>query len=144
MSQGIIWLIAIVVFLVLEAVTYQLVSIWFAIGAVGGLIAYVCGAGFYLQFGIFVILSVVLLAALRPVSLRLVKNRKIKTNADSLEGKTVLITSEVDNLKGTGQGKIDGMVWTVRSAKPGEVISEGATARVVKIEGVKIIAEKID
>ena len=140
MPMGVIWLIGIVIFLVIEAVSYQIVSVWFALGAIGGLIAYVCGAGFYVQIIVFVALSVILLAALRPLSMKLFNKNRIKTNADSFIGGTVLITQEVNNIKETGQGKISGTVWTVRSDN-GAVIPEGAVAKVLRIEGVKLIVE---
>ena len=38
MEQAVIWILGIIAFIILEAVTYQLVSIWFAIGALGGMI----------------------------------------------------------------------------------------------------------
>lgn len=142
-QPGVIWLIAVVVFMIVEAVTYQMVSIWFACGAMGGLIAYVCGAKTGIQIGIFIILSVVLLALLRPVSIKLAKNRKFKSNAAGLEGKNILITQEVNNIEGAGQGKISGMVWTVRTADDGVIIPAGELAKIVKIEGVKLIVEKI-
>ena len=55
----IIWLIGIILFVILEAVTYQLVSIWFAIGAAGGLVAAMCGADFNIQMTVFVTVSVI-------------------------------------------------------------------------------------
>ena len=142
-SMGVIWLIGIVVFLVLEGVSYQIVSVWFAAGAIGGLLAYVCGAPVWLQITIFIVLSLLMLAALRPLSVRLLGKHKIRTNADSLVGKSVLITQEVDNIKGTGQGKVDGMTWTVRS-ETGENIPSGEVVKVLKIEGVKLIVERND
>lgn len=139
-QPGIMWLIAVAVFVVIEALTYQLVSIWFAIGAAGALVAFVCGAGLPVQIAVFVVVSVVMLAALRPASMKLVSKRRIKTNADELEGKTVLITEEVNNLMGTGAGRVGGMVWTVRSESD-EVIPVGSSAKIVRIEGVKLIVE---
>ena len=141
-SMGLVWLIGIIVFMVLEGVSYQIVSVWFAAGAMGGLLAYVCGAPVWLQIAIFIVLSLVMLAALRPISVRLLGKHKIRTNADSLVGKSVLITQDVDNIKGTGQGKIDGMTWTVRS-ETGETIPSGEVAKILKIEGVKLIVERM-
>lgn len=141
-SMGIIWLIAVVAFIILEAVTYQIISIWFVIGAIGGLIAYLSGAGFEIQMVVFIAVSALLLAVLRPLSMKLLKSKDLKTNADSLIGKNILITQEVSNIKGTGQGKINGMAWTVRGVTD-EVIHAGETAKIKDIEGVKLIAEKI-
>ncbi|MBD9026133.1 MAG: NfeD family protein, partial [Clostridiales bacterium] len=49
MEQAVIWILGIIAFIILEAVTYQLVSIWFAIGALGGMIAAFSGVNFYVQ-----------------------------------------------------------------------------------------------
>ena len=136
-----VWLIGIIVFLILEGVTYQLVSIWFAVGAAGGLIASVMGARFNIQMTVFLAISIVLLLCLRPVSKKLLKTKKEKTNIDSLIGKDVLITKEVNNLLGNGEGKVGGMHWTVRNAD-NEVIPEGETVTVEKVEGVKLIVKR--
>ncbi len=141
-GTDILWLAAVAGFVILEAVTYQMLSIWFVFGAIGGLIASLCGAGFYVQMGIFLFISIVLLATLRPVSMRLVKKQDFKSNADGLIGKNVLITEDVSNIKGTGQGKVDGMVWTVRGTTD-EPIMAGETVKIKKIEGVKLIVEQL-
>lgn len=138
MDLNIIWILAVVAFVILEAVTYQLVSIWFVFGAVSGMIAAVCGANFYIQMAVFIIVSLIFLAVLRPVSMKLVKRQDFKTNADGLLGENVLITQEVSNIKGTGQGKVNGMVWTVRSDDD-ETVPVGTVAEIKRIEGVKLI-----
>lgn len=135
----IIWLLGIIVFVVLEAVTYQMVSIWFALGAVGGLIASLAGGNFTVQFVLFLVLSAIFIVCLRPFSKKLIKNKKVNTNIDSLYGKDVLILSDTNALEGTG--KVDGMVWTVRSID-GQNITKGTTAKVEKIEGVKLIVKR--
>lgn len=136
-----IWLAGIIVFVILEAVTYQLVSIWFAIGALGGLIAEILGARFNIQMTVFIALSVILLLCLRPVSKRLIKNKRVNTNVDSLIGENVLITKEVNNTEGTGEGKINGMVWSVKSAD-GTVIPEGEIAEVEYVRGVRLVVKR--
>ncbi len=140
-NTNLIWLIGVIVFMILEAATYQLVSVWFAFGAIGGLIASVLGGGFYTQAIVFIVISALCLIILRPLSIKLMKNQNIKTNTDSLIGKMVLITEEVDNNAGKGQGKINGSVWSVRSAD-GSDIPVGESVKIIKIEGVKLIVEK--
>lgn len=135
------WLIAIIAFIVLEAVTYQLVSVWFVIGSLGGLVAAALGASFGVQIAAFVILSALMLAVLRPLSMKLLKPKGLKTNVDGLIGGDVLITENVSNIEGTGKGKINGMTWTVRS-ESGEDIPENSVATVSRIEGVKLIVTK--
>lgn len=137
---GIIWLVAVIAFIILEASTYQMVCVWFIVGSIGGMIASMLGAGFWVQMTVFLVVSIVLLVLMRPLAMKRLNSHKVKTNADSLIGKKVLITETVDNTKATGQGKIDGSVWTVRSVD-GSVIEEGTVAEIKKIEGVKLIVE---
>ena len=135
------WLIAVIAFIVLEAVTYQLVSVWFVIGSLAGLLAAALGANLMAQIAVFVIVSALMLAVLRPLSMKLLKPKGLKTNTDRLIGEDVLITKNVNNIQETGQGKIKGMTWTVRS-ETGEDIPENSVATVTRIEGVKLIVKK--
>lgn len=135
-----IWLFAIAAFLVLEAVTYQLVSVWFAAGCIGGLIAASLDAGLYAQLAVFAVVSAAALLLLRPLTVKLIKPKGLRTNADGLIGKEVLITKDVSNIGETGEGRVSGMTWTVRSEN-GENIPKGTVAQVVRIEGVKLIVK---
>lgn len=137
----IIWLIGIILFVILEAVTYQLVSIWFAIGAAGGLVAAMCGADFNIQMTVFVAVSVIALLCLRPLSKKAIKTNEVKTNVDSLIGREVLITQEVNNIQASGKGIVAGMDWTVRSADD-TVITKDEVVLVEKVEGVKLIVKR--
>lgn len=133
----ILWLAAVIVFIILEAVTYQMISVWFIIGSVGALIASLLGAEFWLQMVIFVALSLVLLVMFRPFAVKRLKT-DFKTNADAAVGKKVTITQAVDNTKGTGEAKLDGLVWSVRT-QDGNTLDVGEVAEVKRIEGVKLI-----
>lgn len=142
MTIGALWFIAIVGFLILEGVTYQLVSIFLAIGAVGGLVMYMLGFEFVPQMIVFLAISVLMLCLLRPISVRMMKKSKeFKTNADSLIGQRVYITKEVNNIAGVGEGKVNGAEWTVRSADD-STIPEGTIAIIERIEGVKLIVRQ--
>lgn len=138
---GIVWIVALVMFVIAEAVTYQLITIWFAIGALGALLASIAGAEVSTQITVFLALSIATLLLLRPISKQYLKNKFEKTNVESLVGMDVLITEDVNNVVGAGKGKIRGMEWTVRSAD-NSTICAGETAVVKKIEGVKLIASK--
>ena len=105
MNLGVIWIIAIIVFAVLEAVTYQLISTWFAIGSVGGLVAYLLGFDFNVQMTVFLVLSIITLCCLRPLSVKKLKPKGLKTNTENIIGKEVLITETVDNTKECGKGR---------------------------------------
>ena len=138
--MGLLWLLAVVVFLVMESLTYQMVSIWFVFGAIAGIIGYYLGGGFFVQFSVFIAVSLLLLILFRPIAMKMLKNQDFKSNADGLIGKGVLITEDIDNINGKGKGKINGMEWTVRS-ETSEEIKAGSIVQVKRIEGVKLIVE---
>ena len=139
--QGLVWVIGIVVFLLLEAATYQFICIWFAGGALGALIFWAFGLGMNVQISAFFIVSAILLILTRPLVKKITANRRIKTNVDVIPGKVCLVTEEINNLSESGKAKLDGMEWTARS-KNGEVIKEGSTAEVVEVSGVKLIVKE--
>lgn len=139
--QGIVWVIGIVVFLLLEAATYQFICIWFAGGALGALISWALGAGMNVQISVFFIVSAILLVLTRPFVRKITESRKIKTNVEVIPGKICLVTEEINNFSETGKAKLDGMEWTARS-KNGEVIKEGSKAEVVEVSGVKLIVKE--
>lgn len=134
----IIWAAAIVLFAVLEGVTAQLVSIWFVLGAVAGLISAFCSAPVILQVIIFIAVTVIALIATRPLVKKFINTKAEKTNADRCIGSEAMVIEEINNLIPTGQVKINGAVWSARSAD-GAVIPKDTIVTVDKIEGVKLI-----
>lgn len=143
MSMPIVWLGAIVLFLVVEAAVPGLVSIWFAFGALAALISALLNAPFWLQFVWFIAVSVAALAMTRPLARKYVNAKVQPTNADMLIGRECLVTETIDNLHGTGAVRVGGKVWTARSDSDGPTIKNGAMARVLRIEGVKLIVEAV-
>ena len=139
----IIWLALLIVFAITEGVTVALVSIWFMGGALAALIAALCGAELWVQVVLFFAVSILLLLCLRPLSKRLIKQKKVATNADSNIGKEAVVTERIDNLQGSGAVRISGVEWSARSAD-GSEIEKGAVVRVLRIEGVKVCVERAD
>ena len=137
----ILWLILLVAFAIVEGVTVSLVSVWFIGGAAAALIAALCGAEVWLQVVLFFGVSIVLLLCLRPLSKRLLKQKKVSTNADSNIGKEAIVTEEIDNLQGKGAVKIAGVEWSARS-EDGSVIEKDAVVRILRIEGVKVCVQR--
>ena len=103
-----LWIAAIVVFGVVEAVTAGLVSIWFVPGAVAGLIAAMAGAGLLIQLVLFLAVSAAALAATRPLVKKLSAGRAVPTNADRVLGRTARVTETIDNDSASGAVYVDG------------------------------------
>lgn len=131
------WLSMMVVFLAVEAATMPLISLWFAAGAMAALVVTLLGGGTGLQWATFLLVSVISLAALRPLVRRHLKPGITDTNIDSIIGSVGIVTAPVDNVTASGQVKLGAMVWTARSTS-GEPIAEGTRIKVDRIEGVKV------
>ena len=134
---SILWLVLLVVFLAAEAATVSMVSLWFAVSALVALLVALLGGPGWLQGTLFLVISAVLLALLRPLVKRYVTPRITATNVDSVIGSTGLVTTAIDNVSAVGQVKLGAMEWTARSTS-GQLIPVGTRVRVDKIEGVKV------
>lgn len=138
------WLIACIGLFVLEAVTVNLVSVWFALGALGALIVAFVGGALWLQIIVFFVVTILTLIATRPLVKKYFnKSQHQPTNADTLIGKICVVTEDIDNVAATGQATCLGQVWTARSLG-GETIKKGSKARVDSIHGVKLIVEAVE
>lgn len=137
----IVWLALLIIFAVAEAATVGLTSVWFAIGSLGALVCALAGGNIWLQLGIFIVLSLVCLVALRPLAKKYLNTRVEPTNADRVIGQEARVIQDIDNIQGTGAVTIGGVTWTARSEHD-TPIPAGAMVRVLRIEGVKVMVEK--
>ncbi len=141
MINTIFWVVALIAFVVIEASTSVLVSIWFACGALAAIVATALGAGTITQIIVFVVVSAVCVFALRKYALKNIKSVDAKTNLDRIIGQDVIITQTVDNAKRTGTAVINDVEWKVTS-EDSQIINEGEHALVTHIDGVKLVVKK--
>lgn len=139
-NATVIWFVLLIVFGVTEAVTVQLVSVWFAIGSLGALIASFSGASISAQVTVFIIVSIICIVATRPTVKKLHSKSIQSTNADRCIGQDAVVIEEIDNMNSTGQVKVNGNVWTARSEN-NEIIPKESIVKIIKIEGVKLIVK---
>ena len=135
--EAIFWLAAMVIFIIAEATTVTLVSIWFAVGALGAILIDLLGGGLTLQVTVFLALAIVLLIFLRGAVRKHFAPRITRTNVDSVIGATGIVVTPVNNIAALGQVQINGVEWSARSTD-GTHIGAGALVKVDKIEGVKV------
>jgi membrane protein implicated in regulation of membrane protease activity len=138
MPEIVIWLAAVIILLIIEAATVNLVTIWFAIGGAASLIAAIVGLGLWVQILLFVIVSAAALVFTRPILKKFVSPHHQATNADRVLGKPCVVTEQIDNDAGHGAVSCLGKIWTARSYD-GCIIPIGAKVVARSIEGVKLI-----
>ena len=141
-TMRMIWLFLVVVLLIIELVTVGLTTIWFAAGSASAFLLSLAGLGIGWQIGVFLVVSIVLFVFTRPWAMKYVNKKSEKTNYEGVIGRTVKVTQEINNTEQTGKAVYDGQEWTARSAYDNTVIEAGQLARVVRIEGVKLIVRE--
>ena len=138
---AILWLALIVVFLIMEAATVQLISTWFAAGALAAMIVSLIGGAVWLQIVVFLTVSIVLLVLLWPIARKHLKPKLVATNADALIGRVCTVTEEIDPVEG-GRVKLGDVTWSARSVSDTQ-IPAGTLVKVMKIQGAKVFVEQV-
>ena len=143
-DMTVFWLVAMIALFVVEAATVNLVTLWFAFGALAALITSLLGGELWLQLVIFIAVTVITLIPTRKLAKKYFsKSHHQATNSDLVIGKDCIVVEEIDNLISTGAVKCLGKEWTARSEN-GEKIAVGETVIAIAIEGVKLIVRQKD
>ena len=142
MEYGWAWIAVIVLAIIVEVFTDQLISIWFVPGAIVAIIL-----DFFKVHFVWQILTVLLLAGVgiiltKTVFIKALPANTTKTNIDAIIGERCIVTEKIDNYAGCGQVKIKGQIWSARCVMDDDIFEEGDVLHVVAIEGVKVICKK--
>ena len=137
----IFWLIAAVGFLVLEGMTFSMVSVWFAAGSAAALLSCLFHPPFKVQAVVFIVVSVLCLAAFKPLTQRL-RQKPTPTNGDRSLGREARVLTPV-SAEETGRVRLDGVDWNARCATPGDTLGPGALCRVTEIHSTLLIVEPV-
>ena len=116
--EPLMWLIVLAVFLVIEAITVGLTTIWFA----GG--------------------TLVLLIFTRPLAVRYMNKGVPKTNVNSLIGEKAVVIQKINNLEQTGQVRINDIEWMARTSSDEVTIPEQTVVTIEAVQGVKLIVKE--
>ena len=137
----IFWLIAAVGFLVLEGMTFSMVSVWFAAGSAAALLSCLFHPPFKVQAVVFIVVSVLCLAAFKPLTQRL-RQKPTPTNGDRSLGREAKVLTPVA-AEETGRVRLDGVDWNARCATPGDTLAPGQSCRVTEIHSTLLIVEPV-
>jgi membrane protein implicated in regulation of membrane protease activity len=111
----------------------------FAVGAVAGAVISALGAGVVAQVLVFVIVSVALIAVVRPIAYRHQRQRpELRSGVDALKGRQAVVLERVDGGEG-GRIKLAGEIWSARALETGRVFDPGQQVDVVEIDGATAV-----
>ena len=136
-----IWLVAVVVFLILELATPTLVFVCFVAGSlVAGIYSYFLPEQHYAQIGIFVGVSVLLLPMMRTLAKKITRESPQQSNVAALIGRIGLVTEKIDPDLG-GKVRVGGEIWV---ASAGEEIGENEKVNILSITGTRLHVERLE
>lgn len=138
----ILWGLIAIAAIIVEAVTSELVSIWFMPASIISLILAICKVDFWIQILVFALTTVLFMFFFRAILKKKIrKNPASVTNADALIGEKAIVIVPIDNIKAEGQVKIKGQIWSAKMKTGTEIIETDTLVTVTAIEGVKLVCE---
>lgn len=136
------WLLFAIALGLLEAMTVDLIAIWFAAGALVAIIPAMLMLPFFIQLLTFLVVALITLAFTRPIVKDVLKVKRTRTNADSIIGMVGVVQEQIDNLEERGRVRVNGLDWSARS-DDGAPIDVSERVLIKQIEGVKVIVERV-
>lgn len=137
-----VWLAVVVLAIVAEAITTDLIAIWIMPAALVSMILAIVDVPLWIQIVAFIVLVAVFLALSKTFLRKYLKKRPNEiTNAESLLGQTAIVTETLNNLSQSGAVRVNGLEWSARSVADESVIEKGSLVVIREIRGVKLICE---
>ena len=137
-----VWLILAGVFVIGEVLTSGFLIFWLSLGSLIAMVISFFTDNIIIQTTVFLISSVILILATKPLVKKFANIETVKTNVQSIIGKKGIVTKDINSIKATGQVKIEGELWSA-IGKDDMDIPEGTEVEVNEIKGVKVIVTPI-
>ncbi len=134
-----IWLVIFIVLVIIELLTINLVTVWFAIAAVFALLVDIITRNTMLEIIVFILSSFLLLLLTKPIIGRLKVKKVEATNLDMVINKIGIVTEDINQDK-IGEVKVLGKRW---SAYSNTELKKDEKVKILSIDGVKLKVEKI-
>ena len=142
MEMWLIWVGVLVASVVIELITDDLVSIWFAPAALVATLLDVFNVDDAWQIIVFFVVALLGIFLIRRFVAKKLHAGEEKTNIEAIIGQKCVVTERIDNYAGCGQAKVNGQIWSARGCNDEDVFEVGEILRIVAIEGVKIICKR--
>ena len=133
-----VWLVLGTGLALTELATLDFTLLMLAAGAAAGGVTALIFPGFlWLQIAVAVVVSVLMLALLRPTLLEKIRRMPgYRSSVDKLVGSTGVVVAEIT--AGGGEVKLSGEVWTARSVD-GKPIPAGEQIEVYQVDGATVV-----
>lgn len=133
-----VWLIFFIILVIIELITVNLVTIWFAFGALVTSLVSLYTTDTVILLAVFTLVSLLLLLITKPIVKKLKVKKVVATNLDQVIGKTGVVTEPIAKDK-IGEVKVLGKRWSAYSDRE---ISKDKKVKILSISGVKLKVEE--
>ncbi len=137
-----IWLAVVVLSAIIEAISWDMTSIWVTCGGIIALILCACGVPILWQLVPFIVITVLCIIFLRPLVKKSISKGTVNTNISSFIGQKAKIVKEISEFS-NGTIKINGVTWSAQS-KDGLSIATGTEVEIVEVLGNKLIVKQLE
>lgn len=137
-----IWLGITIIAIIIEVITIDLVSVWFAAGSITALIANLLGISQTIQIALFIIITIICAIIVRPLAKKYMRGNIERTNFDRVIGKHGLITKTI-TADSKGEVKVMSTLW-LASSIDNTTINEGEYCEILAVEGAHLVVKKIE
>ena len=135
----IVWLVVVILLVVIEAMTVNLVTIWFIISGIITMFLSFFLNDLISQFAVFVLLGILLMILTKPAIEEMKKNKEEKLNLERIIGMEGVVIKEIKK-NVIGEVKVDGKTWSAIADKK---ITVDSDIIVEEIRGVKLVVSKV-
>lgn len=132
------WLIFFIILVIVELITVNLVTIWFAFGALVTSLVSLYTTDTVILLAVFTLVSLLLSLITKSVVKKLKVKKVVATNLDQVIGKTGVVTEPIAKDK-IGEVKVLGKRWSAYSDRE---ISKDKKVKILSISGVKLKVEE--
>jgi len=130
------WLVATGIFFVGEMLTTGFLIFWLGVGSIIALLVSLFTSNLVIQTAAFVLSSIILIFATKPLTDKFSKKDFVATNVYTLNGKKGIVIEEINPTIGKGQIKVGGEIWSA-ICDENIVIQKDSEVEIVRIQGVK-------
>lgn len=129
--------------LIIEFMTSDLISIWFAGGGIVSIILSAVQMPWYIHIPAFLVVSFILLMVFRKIALKRFAINDVHVNADAVIGAEFKLLSAIGFNK-PGTIKVNDVVWGVIAENPNTKIEQGKIVKIVDLKGNKYIVKEVE
>ena len=139
-GELILWIAVLIVAVIVEIGTVQIVSIWFAVGAFAAIVSMLFGAPLLVQIIVFVAVSFILILVTRPVVSKMMKKTAGVVKVNDEVGKRVRAVETVTSVSGR---VVLGDVHWMAVTEGEKTVAAGSEAVVKSVKETVLVVEPV-